>query len=250
MQQAFQGHLRDLVNKFPVIKDLLRPIYYRVTGMLPVTRGDMSGAFLRELIAKDNPVILEIGANDGTHTKWFKETFPAAIIHCFEPNPSALRRFSANVGRTEGVFLHEVAVSGSTGEILFYPSVSMDSGSGKETWDASGSLREPTGHLRVHPEISFADPIRIPSVRLDEWLSSQNLVEVDFIWMDVQGAELDVFSGARETLLRTRFLYTEYAVEELYKGQPSLIQILKALPEFRPMVRYLNDILMRNTLLT
>ena len=104
----------------------------------------------------------------------------------------------------------------------------------------------PTGHLRVHPEISFADPIYVPSIRLDDWLEDKHIENIDFIWMDVQGAELDVFSGASNAFSRTRYLYTEYAIEELYRGQPSLKDVLAALPQFKPVIRYLNDVLLCN----
>ncbi len=241
-----QAGVRNMVNRFPGLKDLLRPLYYWITGTLPVTGGEVSAQLLRECIGRDNPVILEIGANDGTHTAWFKEVFPRAVIHCFEPNESALRRFRQHAANLPQVFLHEVAVGRTNGTVQFYPSVAREGDSGSATWDASGSLRKPTGHLELHPEISFAAAVSVSSIRLDDWRTSHKIDVIDFIWMDVQGAELDVFSGASETLKRSRYVYTEYAIRELYEGQPTLKQILSALPTFKPVVRFLNDILVKN----
>jgi FkbM family methyltransferase len=221
-----------------------------MTGVLPVSDGEISAELMRKCIGRDDPVILEIGANDGTHTAWFKQVFPAAVVHCFEPNASAVQRFRQYAGKLPQVNLYEVAVGRTNGKVPFYPSVTRDGESGSSKWDASGSLRMPTGHLRVHPEISFAEPIYVPSIRLDDWFEDKQIEKVDFIWMDVQGAELDVFSGASNTISRTRYLYTEYAIEELYKGQPSLKEILAALPQFKPVIRYLNDVLLCNNRFT
>jgi len=223
---------------------MLCPFYYQITGQLPVTPGAISEELLRKHIHTKNPLILEIGANDGTHTAWFKSIFPGAEIHCFEPCATAQDRFLARTQTLSNVFLHRCAVAKLKGLVQFHPSVSRLDKNGAASWDASGSLREPSGHLNVHPEIQFADPIEIMATRLDDWLLERNPDRIDFIWMDVQGAELDVFAGASESLKRTSLLYTEYSVQELYQGQPSLRQLLSAIPDFVPIVRYLDDILL------
>ena len=120
--------LRNMVNRFPRLKDFLRPFYYRMSGVLPVSDGEISAQFLREYIGRDDPVILEIGANDGTHTAWFKEVFPAAVVHCFEPNASAVQRFRQHAGNLPQVNLYEVAVGRTNGKVSFYPSVTRDGG--------------------------------------------------------------------------------------------------------------------------
>nr|WP_283807556.1 FkbM family methyltransferase [Bradyrhizobium retamae] len=42
---------------------------------------------------------------------------------------------------------------------------------------------------------------------MDDWCSEANLKHIDFIWMDVQGAESDVIAGGRHTLSNTRFAH-------------------------------------------
>ncbi|MEN9248224.1 MAG: hypothetical protein Q6L50_08560 [Gloeomargarita sp. GMQP_bins_120] len=37
----------------------------------------------------------------------------------------------------------------------------------------------------------------------------------DFIWADVQGAEVDLIQGGLQALANTRYFYTEYANTEL-----------------------------------
>jgi hypothetical protein len=54
-------------------------------------------------------------------------------------------------------------------------------------------------------------------MRLDDVVSLNDTV-VDFMWVDVQGAEDLVFTGAKDVLSRTRYVYTEYATD-LYEGQ-------------------------------
>ena len=74
----------------------------------------------------------------------------------------------------------------------------------------------------------------------------QGIAQVDLIWMDVQGAEADVFRGGRETLAKTRFIYTEYGETELYQGQLPFRQLLAEVPDFKVLARYPTDVLLYN----
>ena len=110
----------------------------------------------------------------------------------------------------------------------------------------SGSISKPKNHFRLFPGISFPHEIQVKTKTLDSWCAEQGIDSVDFIWMDVQGAERSVFHGGAATLAKTRFLYTEYSNYELYEGQPSLQQILDELITFRLVTRYPGDVLLQN----
>ena len=73
---------------------------------------------------------------------------------------------------------------------------------------------------------------------------------VDFIWMDVQGAEHLVIAGGPSTFARTRFCYFEYSDSELYRGQQDLQTLLRALGTYRLLATYENNALAVNTALS
>ena len=113
-------------------------------------------------------------------------------------------------------------------------------------WDKSGSIRKPKKHLEVVPWCIFDQTIRVPTQRLDTWWQKAGVGQIDFIWADVQGAEIDLIQGGQQALAQTRYFYTEYANAELYEGQIPLRDILKLLPNFRLMRRFSNDVLLKN----
>ncbi len=55
---------------------------------------------------------------------------------------------------------------------------------------------------------------------LDDWTREAGVLAVDFIKLDTQGAELDIFRGAERTLKSVRMLEVEVEFNELYTGQP------------------------------
>jgi len=201
---------------------------------------------LPAMIGRSDPVILEIGANNGNHSARFLELFPKSQLYCFEPDAKAIAEWKAKMGQTHAVLI-EAAVGARSGRTTFYASSRRESPEGVKEWNKSGSIREPTGHLECHPSVIFHE--KTASVRittLDAWTAQKAISDIDFIWADVQGAEGDLIEGAHETLTRTRFFYTEYDNRELYKGQLTLAQIEQLLSNFRLLARYRKDALFVN----
>lgn len=242
--------VRDTLNRLPRLKRGLQAVYYFLHGTPQVSYSQISAELVRQSAGRPDPLILEIGANDGGHTQWFLEIFENPKIYCFEPDPRAAARFRRNIGARPNVALFELAMSAHEGEITFYQSGGVRDGGQAdampEGWDLSGSIRKPKDHLIMEPGVTFDRSINVRTTSLDHWADQHSIGEVDFIWMDVQGAERDVVGGGRRTLARTRFLYTEYAERELYEGQYTFRQLVGALPGFEVVTRYPADVLLRN----
>lgn len=224
---------------------VLRQALARFGSASPATAGALDPQELRRLIGRSDPVILDIGCNDGTHTAMFLDLFDRARVYSFEPDPRARRRYQTVVNDPRAQ-LFATAVGAVDGVTSFYPSDGAPAAEWAERmpegWDCSGSIRKPKQHLEVHPWCRFGEEIEVEVTRLDSWAIKQGITGVDFIWADVQGAEADLIEGARDTLRHTRFLYTEYSNRELYEGQSDLDRLLGMLPDFRVVHRYQGDV--------
>jgi 2-O-methyltransferase len=200
-------------------------------------------------VKRDDPLVLEIGCNDGSDTLEFLAEFPDLVIHCFECDPRPIRAFRSRVSDAR-CQLHEVALSDRAGFATLRMSGGTCEGVPKEDWDLSSSLLEPTGHRSVHPWITFERTCEVETARLDDWADRVISDEViDFTWMDVQGAEHLVIAGGALTFARTRFCYFEYSESELYRGQQGLRPLLRALGTYRLLATYENNALAVNTML-
>ncbi len=220
-------------------------------GFPPIDYSHINERVIRSCVGRDDPTILEIGCNCGNDTVWLLEMFARPHIYCFEPDPRAVARFKANMGERANITLFEVALSDHEGAIEFYQSGGYrdDEWLAKampQGWDLSGSIKQPYRHLDVHPGITFDRRIEVPTSTLDAVCDAHGIGPVDFIWIDVQGAELEVFRGGSRTLANTRFIYSEYSNRELYRGQPRLRHLVRYLSDFDLIVRYPGDALFRN----
>jgi FkbM family methyltransferase len=205
---------------------------------------------MRQLIGRDDPIIVEAGCNDGTDTELFLLAMPQARVICFECDPRPLARFKCRWD--ERVILREHAVSHRRGLVVFHASGGKIDGSEAvcaDDWDYSGSICQPTGHLRRDPRINFDRKIQVEAVSLDEALDQYQLPRVDFIWADLQGAEARMILGGQRTLAKTRFLYLEYYDTPLYDRQADLKALVSFLPDFELLGIYGENALFKNTTL-
>jgi len=66
-------------------------------------------------------------------------------------------------------------------------------------------------------ELSVQKEITVNAVTLDTWCA-QNNIQPDIIWMDAQGAELDILKGAEQTLASVKVILTEVGLIPYYHG--------------------------------
>jgi FkbM family methyltransferase len=248
---------KEALKHYPRLRAYLRSIRNLLRGGSRLSYAPISKELIYRTVDKPDPTILDIGCNDGRHTLWFLQMFKKPRVFCFEPDPRAISRFKKTVGDPQNVRLFEIALSDQNGETTFYQSrgaadssVSLPETWGmEEGWDASGSIRKPKRHLIDYPQITFDESVTVQTMTLDTWCDENGIEAIDFIWMDVQGAEMDVIRGGEKVLARTRYIYTEYSDKELYEGQSTLDQLLNALPAFKILKRYPGDVLLENVAL-
>jgi len=211
-----------------------------------VAEGALTAGEIRALVGRDDPVIIEIGANCGQTTVELLKAMPGATIHAFEPDPRAIAKFRKVVQHPR-VHLYECAIGAVNGTTTFHQSSGAEHlPEYSQGWDLSGSIRRPHSHLQVWPWVKFEKQIEVNIMTLDRWSEQHQVAAADFIWADVQGAESDLVEGAARFLRSVRYFYTEYSNDEWYEGQVTLAGLADKLPDFQLMRRHPMDVLFKN----
>lgn len=137
-----------------------------------------------------------------------------------EPQPHIFNILKNNVGSE--VILFNTALGSYTGKAKMY--VALGAG-------ASSSVLKPKLHITQHPDVVFSDQtIDVNLCRLDELPIQKHLY--NFINIDVQGFELDVFKGATETLKNIKYIIAEVNRAELYENCTKVEQLDNFLGDF------------------
>jgi FkbM family methyltransferase len=134
-------------------------------------------------------VVLDCGANVGTFTRTALAR-GARLVVAIEPTPSTVESLRRN-------FASEIAA----GRVIVYP---------KGVWDrvdtldlAVGSDGNTTGNSFVFGR-DLTTKVKVPLTTIDLLVAELNLPRVDFIKMDIEGAEKQALRGAADTIQKYR----------------------------------------------
>lgn len=110
--------LRILLNRIRYIKGQSNKLMQILRGEPIITPGSINDETLIKSIGREDPVILDIGCNEGQHTQWFLDLFNEARVYSFEPDPRARKRYLTNVKDKRAV-LFDIAISDTDGVVNF-----------------------------------------------------------------------------------------------------------------------------------
>jgi len=82
----------------------------------------------------------------------------------------------------------------------------------------SSSILELGTHKIAHPEVHFIEDRVKVMKRIDTYFTEGELTGLDFLNIDLQGAELKALRGMGDLLHQFKWAYLEVNKEELYKG--------------------------------
>lgn len=94
----------------------------------------------------------------------------------------------------------------------------------------SSSILKQKKHLEQYPEIIFDREELVEMVRLDDILEDKE--NYNFLVIDVQGYELEVLKGSRDTLKNIDYILTEVNRDELYENCVIIEELDEFLGEF------------------
>lgn len=156
--------------------------------------------------------ILHIGAHIGQEFTTYKKLNIENIMF-FEPIQSTFNKLKENVGNN--AILINSALGNTEGEVeMFTETINQGQ---------SSSVLEPEHHLVQHPNIQFTGRETVKITKLDNFIENKD--KFNFINIDVQGYELEVFKGGSEYLKSIDYIMTEVNRAELYKGCARIEQL-------------------------
>lgn len=143
------------------------------------------------------PVIYDCGANVGMSVIYFKELYPQARIKAYEAEPVIANYLTQNL-KNNGINDVEIIQ--------------------KAVWKDNAGVWFGEGQADDASIYGQGRKTLIPSVRLRDELAVET--RVDFLKIDIEGAEIDVLPDCADVLDRVQHLFVEF---HAYIGQPQAL---------------------------
>ena len=178
------------------------------------------------LFRADEPLtIFDVGCCEGEDSLRYRKRFRQSRVFAFEPLPINQQLARANFQQyaASGIELNSFALSDRSGISDFHVSAGeppeRHEGSAWNYGNKSSSLLAPGAVETIHPWLRFDQTIKVQCRRLDDFCRERAIEHIDFMHMDVQGAEALVLRGAGSFLKRITSIWLEVADEQMYAGQ-------------------------------
>lgn len=138
--------------------------------------------------SSQNPFIIDCGANIGLSAIYFKKLYPECTLLCFEPDGNIFNVLQENVSslNLRGVTLVNKALWGREGQVPFI-SEGADGG-------------------RIDSVLPVCSSFHVEATTLSQYLVKR----VDFLKLDIEGAEGRVLEECQECLVNVKRMFLEY----------------------------------------
>lgn len=164
--------------------------------------------------------IIHIGGHYGEEYELYKELNVPILF--FEPLSNNFNILKAKTQNDDNVISYQCALGNENKVVSMYVETANQG--------QSSSILKPKKHLDQYPHITFDFTEEVNMFRLDD--IDLNLLKYNFISVDVQGYELEVFKGAFNTLKNIDYIISEVNRDEVYEQCPHIDELDSYLNQF------------------
>ena len=159
------------------------------------------------------PVIIDAGAHIGLATLYFKRYYPSSRVIAIEPNPESYQLLTKNIwdNNLSDVETFQVALSDNTGTTMFYRDTTPD-----HWWSTAGIVDGSWNRTQQ------SEGMPIPTQTLNHFLTQP----IDFLKMDIEGAEQAVLIAAGDHLKKVKHMMVEFHPHP-NQSLPTLLEFLQ-----------------------
>lgn len=151
--------------------------------------------------------VLHLGAHYGEEADDY-DRLHFGPVYWIEADDSSIPELTKNVGSRTGHTIVQAVVAEEAKIVTF-----NQANNGQ-----SSSILEFGTHSKEHPDVVFTGQKSMMATTLDELEFLGFIEKVNFMNLDIQGAELMALQGGVDYLSDVQYIYTEVNQKELYKG--------------------------------
>ncbi len=152
--------------------------------------------FLQHLKINDIKHVFEVGSRYGNESIKLNTIFHNSEIYSFECNPNTIDKCKMNLSNIDGIHFYDFGLGETEQKLPFYSYTKNNDG-------ASSFLK------RIDFDLTQQESGVISIKRLDNFVKSEKIQNIDILCMDVQGYELNVLKGTGEFIKNIKYIIME-----------------------------------------
>jgi FkbM family methyltransferase len=167
-----------------------------------------------------NPTIFEVGAFDGNDSLKLARMWPKGSIISFEANPVRYAQYQEKAQNFNNMAGYNLAVNTYNGHAEFFLCWGTH---GKDSiFEGASSLLPASKSMEIH---YMGPKIQVPCVVLDDWCKENQVEKLEFMWLDLEGFEIQFLKSSPEILKTTKVIYTETNFYQFREGTTQYFEL-------------------------
>ncbi len=179
---------------------------------------------------KSKSVILDVGAHNGETIKKIKTISAKSIVHSFEPSAENYERALKISKSYSQSFVYNFGLGEKNGMFEFFHNDSSTTSSFLPLVEGN-----PFGkYWEYIDQVKLKKKVKLKLMSLDQWITTQDIRDIDLLKIDTQGFELSVLKGSVNLLSskKIRNIILEIMNVDVYENQCSFNEIYSFLSSF------------------
>lgn len=164
-------------------------------------------------IRPEEPVIFDVGANNGATITAYRTAFPTARIHGFEPDPDLSSKLVGMFTSDQNVRIEPSAL-GAMETVASFNICRADGNDGIGSFLALN----PENRTVQGIQAKTIKQVEVPVTTIDRYCATHGIERIDFMKLDVQGYEDECLKGAEGMLARgaISLIQAEVLLSDMY----------------------------------
>jgi FkbM family methyltransferase len=141
----------------------------------------------KQLKNKENIIVFDVGANVGKYIRYWDKYVDSNIIsYCFEPSNNTFQELTKNTSDIKDIHLINKGLGDKDETLTLYSNIKSNT--------QSSLFKRDMSHWDEDYNLTNEESIKITT--LDSFCSENNIEYIDFLKLDVEGYEMNMFRGA------------------------------------------------------
>ena len=186
------------------ITELIRSLGYDIKSIKKTISSNDFDSIIKYLLKdKKKHIYFDIGANLGDSIERFKKINKDSVIHSFEPTPELFDKIKEKYGFDKNLIINNIGVTDTKGKAEFYSYKYHRINSVVQVEKNSKFAKARVLSVKANKE-NFENTIDISTTSIDIYCDENNINEIDFIKIDIQGGEEKCLQGMQKLLSKEK----------------------------------------------
>ena len=171
---------------------------------------------LKNITGFKNPIIFDVGGNEGESIDFFLNLFENPTIYSFEPEMSSFQKLVKKYKNDKAINLFNLAFGNKKEELKLKINIKSSTSTFSEINTRSKYYNLKSLILKPSKNDIFLGEENVQVEKIDNFFDQKKIDNIHILKIDTEGFELNVIEGAKKTLQKTKIIIIEFQLNDMY----------------------------------